>query len=86
MVSSLIDTQEETLPPAPPAPNDQTDERPSERAFLTRNPTMADHLAADERRATPHASPPDSRQPELPQSEETETERKPGLWRRILGP
>lgn len=73
-------------PPAPPAPSDQaTDERPSERAFLTRNPTMADHLAADERRSTPHASPPEARQPEPPELEETETERKPGLWRRILG-
>jgi tetratricopeptide (TPR) repeat protein len=70
-------------PPAPPASGEHVgQERPSERAFLTRNPTMADHLAADERRATPHASPPESRET---QPEETETERKPGLWRRILG-
>ncbi|MEP7158780.1 MAG: tetratricopeptide repeat protein [Chloroflexota bacterium] len=71
--------------PVPPPAEQPPDQRPSERAFLTRNPTMADHLAADERRLTPRASPPDSRQPEPPQPEETETERKPGLWRRILG-
>ena len=69
---------EPPLSPPPPAP--EPDERPSERAFLTRNPSMSDHVAADERRATPHASPVEGRQPE-----ESETEPKPGLWRRILG-
>jgi thioredoxin-like negative regulator of GroEL len=63
-----------------PEPDERREDRPSERAFLTRNPSMADHLAADERRATPDASPTDPRQPE-----ETQTEPKPGLWRRILG-
>jgi tetratricopeptide (TPR) repeat protein len=60
----------------------QPGSRPSEQTFFQRNPTMAEHSAADERRVTPHASPPEARGT---QPEETETERKPGLWRRILG-
>jgi tetratricopeptide (TPR) repeat protein len=69
------------VPPADFAPADfAPDERPSERAFLTRNPSMADHLAADEQRSVPRASPPEARQPE-----ELDTEPKRGLWRRILG-
>jgi tetratricopeptide (TPR) repeat protein len=68
-------------PPPPPAPDHAPpDERPSERAFLTRNPSMSDHLAADERRATLDANPPDAGQPE-----ESDTEPKAGLWGRILG-
>jgi thioredoxin-like negative regulator of GroEL len=62
-------------PPPPPPLRDQADERPSERAFLTRNPSMADHAAADKRHT----------QPEQAQLEESDTQPKPGLWRRILG-
>ena len=57
---------------------------PSERAFLTRNPSMADHAADDERRRskTPHASPPDARgHADDPPEAEHRSER----WRRILG-
>lgn len=64
--------------PAPAEP------RPSEQAVFNRNPSMADHTAADElRRAqTPHASPPEARgRPEEPPN----PDRRAGLWRRILG-
>lgn len=50
------------------------DSLPSEQTIFQRNPSMADHVALDERRANPE-----------PQPEETETAHKPGLWRRILG-
>lgn len=64
--------------PAQPAPP-----RPSEQAVFNRNPSMADHAAAEERRSQePHASPPQTRgatdEPPNPQ-------RRSGLWRRILG-
>lgn len=58
--------------------------RPSEQAVFNRNPSMADHAAADERRESqvPHASPPDQRgKPDEPPN----SERRSGLWRRILG-
>ena len=64
-----------------PAPEEP---RPSEQAVFNRNPSMADHAAADERRQaqTPHASPPGARgRPEEPPN----PERRSGLWRRILG-
>ena len=54
----------------------QSDDRPSERAFLTRNPSMADHAALEERRDQLDAA---------PDPEELATEPKPGWWRRILG-
>ncbi|MEA2677329.1 MAG: Anaphase-promoting complex, cyclosome, subunit 3 [Chloroflexota bacterium] len=57
---------------------------PSERAFLTRNPSMGEHAAADERRQaqTPHASPADQRG----QTDEPPVaEPRSSLWRRILG-
>ena len=58
--------------------------RASEQAVFNRNPSMADHAAAEERRASqmPHASPPESRgKDEAP----PDSERRSGLWRRILG-
>lgn len=58
--------------------------RPSEQAIFNRNPSMADHAAADERRQaqTPHASPPEARgRPDEPPNRG----RRSGLWRRILG-
>lgn len=68
-----------TPPPDLPNPFD-----PSERAFLTRNPSMADHAAAEQRRTqTPHASPPDQRAPD--NTEADAPQRKSSAWRRILG-
>ncbi len=68
-------------PPTEPAADSP---RPSEQAVFNRNPSMADHAAADERRQAqaPHASPPDARgRPEEPPN----PDRRAGLWRRILG-
>lgn len=60
-----------------PSPADH--ERPSERAFFTRNPSMADHQRMEQQRdAEPQAPQP---QPAL----EAEPERRPGLLRRLLG-
>jgi thioredoxin-like negative regulator of GroEL len=58
--------------------------RPSEQAVFIRNPSMADHAAAEERRQAelPHASPPEARgRP----AEPPKPDRRAGLWRRILG-
>jgi tetratricopeptide (TPR) repeat protein len=67
------------------APTPATQEpRPSEQAVFNRNPSMADHAAAQERRQlqTPHASPPEARgRAEEPPN----LDRRAGLWRRILG-
>jgi len=69
--------------------------RPSEQAVFNRNPSMADHAAADERRQAqmPHASPPEARgrpdeargRPDEPPEEPPDLDRRSGLWRRILG-
>ena len=72
-------------PPAAPSPAPDTvpePPRPSEQAFLTRNPTMAEHAAMEERRAIPHASPPEAR---TPPDAPIPGGHRPGLWRRILG-
>jgi tetratricopeptide (TPR) repeat protein len=72
-------------PPTPPAPP-AAEERPSERAFLTRNPSMAEHEQRDQERdpdrGPPRASPPEAR---TPPDEPPHHERRGGLWRRILG-
>ncbi len=44
------DRPAETNPPESNAPDLPNPFEPSERAFLTRNPSMADHAAAEERR------------------------------------
>lgn len=45
------DRPAEPVPPGEPAPPDLPNPfEPSERAFLTRNPSMADHAAAEERK------------------------------------
>ena len=85
-VHSTAPTAQPTAPTAQPAaaqmqPSDQP--RPSEQAVFNRNPSMADHAAAEERRSqTPHASPPESRGAT---DEPPSPERRSGLWRRILG-
>lgn len=71
-------TLETPTEPAPEPP------RPSEHAVFNRNPSMADHAAAEERRQpqAPHASPLEARgRPE----EIPNVGRRAGLWRRILG-
>jgi tetratricopeptide (TPR) repeat protein len=76
-------------PPQPPPTAPATDHppeppRPSEQAVFNRNPSMADHVAAEERRQaqTPHASPPQARGHS---DDPPNPERRTGLWRRILG-
>ncbi|HUP83111.1 MAG TPA: tetratricopeptide repeat protein [Candidatus Limnocylindria bacterium] len=74
----LAEVFAERLAPTTPEPAEPDLPNPfesSERAFLTRNPSMADHAAAEERRKAPQEP-----QPEVP----PEKERKPGLFRRIL--
>jgi thioredoxin-like negative regulator of GroEL len=81
--------------PTPPPQQiaEQSESRPSEQAVFQRNPSMAEHAAAEERREeawrdplAPRASPIEARQTtNSPQTEESETEPKPGWWRRILG-
>jgi tetratricopeptide (TPR) repeat protein len=70
--------------PAPPPFPAADAPRASEQAVFSRNPSMSDHAAAEERRASPlpHASPPESRGE---QEEPPNSERRSGLWRRILG-
>jgi thioredoxin-like negative regulator of GroEL len=71
--------------PVPVPAESRADEpRPSEQAVFNRNPSMADHAAAEERREAqaPHASPVEARgRPEDPPN----VDRRTGLWRRILG-
>jgi len=62
--------------PAPAAAEPTDKARPSERAFLLSNPSMADHQKMEEERAAKPAAPPDE--------PETEPERRPGILRRIL--
>jgi thioredoxin-like negative regulator of GroEL len=62
-------------PFAPPPPPEMP--RASERAVFNRNPSMADHAAAEERHAIPGPPPSPSTEPAAP-------ERKSGLFRRIL--
>jgi hypothetical protein len=74
---------ERERPAQPPLPAAAAP-RASEQAVFNRNPSMADHTAAQERRAAqvPHASPVESRgQHEAAPN----SERRSGLWRRILG-
>ena len=82
----LAEVFAERAQPAPIEPTPQLADpaRPSEQAVFNRNPSMADHAAAEERRASPspHASPLDARGPdEAPPN----PGRRTGLWRRILG-
>ena len=81
----LAEVFAERAQPAPPPPTQPVEPaRPSEQAVFNRNPSMADHAAADERRQTqlPHASPPEQRgKTDAP----PDAERRSGLWRRILG-
>ena len=85
LVARLAEVFAARAQPAPAQPAPPTEEpRPSEQAVFNRNPSMADHAAADERRQaqTPHASPPEARgRPEEPPN----ADRRGGLWRRILG-
>ncbi|MEP7379025.1 MAG: tetratricopeptide repeat protein [Chloroflexota bacterium] len=70
--------------PTQPVPLINEGPRAAEQVVFNRNPSMADHAAAEERRASqvPHASPVESRH----QNEESpKSERRSGLWRRILG-
>jgi hypothetical protein len=69
--------------PAQPTQQPTDQPRPSEHAVFNRNPSMAEHAAAEERRASqmPHASPSDAREAGEPPS----SKRRSGLWRRILG-
>lgn len=71
------------LPVADAAP----EPRSSEQTFLTRNPSMAEHAAMEERRAVPHASPLGARTPrgEPPPDESPPGKQRPGFWRRIIG-
>ena len=70
-----------TPTPETAQPEPAEDARPSERAFLTRNPSMADHQRMEEEQVTqptaPEADPDDERKPQRQQ--------RPGLLRRILG-
>ncbi|MEO8626078.1 MAG: tetratricopeptide repeat protein [Candidatus Limnocylindrales bacterium] len=70
--------------PTQPSPQISEGPRASEQVVFNRNPSMSDHAAAEERRASqvPHASPAESRgqNEKLPNSK-----RRSGLWRRILG-
>lgn len=60
-------------PAAPPTPAEMP--RASEKAIFNRNPSMADHAAAEERRDAPAQPQPD---------EPPEARRRSGLFRRIL--
>ncbi|MDL2334924.1 MAG: tetratricopeptide repeat protein [Chloroflexota bacterium] len=75
--------ERERSPTQPPLPAAETP-RASEQAVFNRNPSMAEHAAAEERRASqlPHASPAESRGQD---KEAPNSERRSGLWRRILG-
>ncbi len=70
--------------PAEPSQPAAETARASERAVFNRNPSMADHAAAEERRASQlaNAGPSDSSDPA---HESRGPQRRSGLWRRILG-
>jgi thioredoxin-like negative regulator of GroEL len=74
-LAEVFATRSEPSAPSP-EPEQTADARPSERAFMTRNPSMADHIAAEDRHTQPE---------ERSQPEESDTQPKQGLWRRILG-
>jgi Tfp pilus assembly protein PilF len=86
---------ERAQPDAPrpqPLASPQPEERPSERAFLTRNPSMAEHerREAEQVHEAPRASPPEAPRASPPEArtpadEPPQHERRGGLWRRILG-
>ncbi|HLB44087.1 MAG TPA: tetratricopeptide repeat protein [Candidatus Limnocylindrales bacterium] len=69
-------------PPAPAETSPPAERRPSEQSFLTRNPSMAEHRDMEQRRDVPRASPPGAREAA---EQPPPSERRPGLWRRILG-
>ncbi len=69
-------------PEAPAEPVLADEARPSERVVFTRNPSMADHQAMEDRRTqAPHASPRESREPQP----EAQPEKRPGIFRRLFG-
>ncbi len=75
LVQRLAEVFAERERPHSPAPTPEPP-RASEQYIFNRNPSMADHAAAEERRH-PADSPPEPEQPPQP-------ERKTGLFRRIL--
>ena len=86
-VLAARDMTPDAPPDAGPAPGATTppepavDERPSERAFLTRNPTMAEHQQMDERRLNEPRGHGAQRAPESARPRA----RRRGLLRRIFG-
>ena len=84
-LAEVFAARNEAAPPPATAPPATPEARPSEQAFLTRNPTMADHRELEQRREAPRT--PDETPAEAPLEPRTPPEppRKPGLLRRILG-
>ena len=74
-------------PPTPPLPSvtpqpssaPAPEVRPSEQVVFTRNPSMAEHQRMEQLRNTP--APPAAE----PQTDEQPADRRPGLFRRLLG-